>query len=214
MVLKMVEQIEMTDLKKETREQPATPSKYVGLAFYPYYLMKTLLKMAKESFTDFLPVVPPKSYTERQELIECILTRNSKQYQGKVYTEEQINELSEEVEVDKLFGTYKAKISGQMTKSLGKSTIKMYSMGACTVLGMTNQDAPSEDLESDPFVNSALQGFMCELYYRFGSFLAPLSIGIITSRCYRSDRNGTKNGGTNRDDRPEERDKRTANNPK
>ena len=49
----------------------------------------------------------------------------------------------------------------------------MYSMGACAVLGMTNQDALSEDLESDLFPNSALQRFTFELYYRFGSFLAP-----------------------------------------
>ena len=52
----------------------------------------------------------------------------------------------------------------------------------------------SEDLENDPFLNSALQRFTCELYYRFGSFLAPLSVGIITSRHYLSERN--KNGGT------------------
>ena len=35
----------------------------------------------------------------------------------------------------------------------------------------------SEDKESGPFLNSALQRFMCELYYRFGSFLAPLNVG-------------------------------------
>ena len=68
--------------------------------------------------------------------------------------------------MDKLFSNYEAKLSGQMVKSLlGKSIIKMYSMGACAVLGMTNQDALSEDLESDPFRNSALQRFTCELYY-------------------------------------------------
>ena len=78
--------------------------------------------------------------------------------------------------------------------SLGCSIINMYSMGACAVLGITIQDALSEDLENDPFLNSALQRFTCELYYRFGSFLTPLSIGIITSRHYLSERN--KNGGT------------------
>ena len=52
------------------------------------------------------------------------------------------------------------------------------------MLGISNQDALSEHLESDPFLNSALQRAICELYYRFGSFLAPLSIGIITSRHY------------------------------
>ena len=88
------------------------------------------------------------------------------------------------------------KLSGQMLKSLSKSIIKMYSTGACTVLGMKNQDALSEDLESDPFLNSTLQRFRCELYYQFSLFLAQLSIGIITSRHYLSEQNvtDTKNG--------------------
>ena len=71
-----------------------------------------------------------------------------------------------------------------MVKSLGCSIINMYSMGACAVLGIINQEALSEDLENNPFLNSTLQRFTCELYYRFGSFLAPLSIGIIMSRHY------------------------------
>ena len=97
--------------------------------------------------------------------------------------------------MEKLFNNYEAKLSGQMVKSLGRSIINMYSMGACSALGITNQDALSEDLENDPFLNSALQRFTCELYYRFGSFLAPLSVGIIPSRHYLlSERN--KNGGT------------------
>ena len=85
-----------------------------------------------------------------------------------------------------------------MVKSLGHSIINMYSMGACSVLGITNQEARSEDLENDPFLNSALQRFTCELYYRFGSFLAPLSAGIITSRHYLSEhnKNGERTSGT------------------
>ena len=81
-----------------------------------------------------------------------------------------------------------------MLKLLGRSVINMYSMGACAALGISNHDALSEGLESDPFLNSALQRFTCELYYRFGSFLAPLSVGLITSRHYLSEHN--KNGGT------------------
>ena len=92
------------------------------------------------------------------------------------------------------FNNYQAKLSGQMAKSLGKSIINMYSMGACAALGISNQDALSEDLENDPFPNSALQRFTCELYYRFSSFLAPLSIGLINSRHYLSERN--QNGET------------------
>ena len=120
---------------------------------------------------------------------------------GKAYIEEQINKLRAE-EVDKLFSNYEATFLGQMVKSLGKLIVKMYSIGACTVLGMTNQDAPSKDLEFDPFLNSSRQRFRCELYYRFGSFLTPLTIEIITSRHYLSKRNiaGTKNVKENRDE--------------
>ena len=147
----------------------------------------TLLKMADETIENLISYEAPQSESKRQKLLECVLTGNSKMYLGKTYTEEQINKLNPE-EVDKLFSNYEAKLSGQMAKSLGKSLIKMYSMGACAALGMSNQDALCDDLETDPFLNSALQRFTCELYYRFGSFLAPLSVGLITSRHYLSEK--------------------------
>ena len=76
---------------------------------------------------------PPQSDTKCQKLLECFLTRNSKLCLGKVYTEEKIKELNEE-EVEKRFNNYEAKLLGQMVRSLGCSTINMYSMGACSVL--------------------------------------------------------------------------------
>ena len=165
-----------------------------------------ILKMAEELICN-LGYGAPQSDTKHQKLLECILTRNSKLYLGKVYTEEQLAKLSEE-EVEKLFNNYKAKLSGQMVKSLGKSIINMYSMGACSALGITNQEALSEDLENDPFLNSALQRFTCKLYYRFGSFLAPLSVGIITSRHYLSEHN--KNGERGTGDNKNGGDEKTA----
>ena len=148
----------------------------------------TLLKMADETIENLISYEAPQSDSKKQKLLECVLTGNSKIFLGKTYTEEQINKLNPE-EVDKLFRNYEAKLSGQMVKSLGKSLIKMYSMGACAALGMSNQDALCDDLETDPFLNSALQRFTCELYYRFGSFLAPLSVGLITSRHYLTEKN-------------------------
>ena len=81
-------------------------------------------------------------------------------------------------------------------------------MGACAVLRITNQEALSEDLENDPFLNSALQRFTCELYYRFGSFLAPLSVGITTSRHYLSEHN--ENGERGMGDNKNGGDEKTA----
>ena len=146
--------------------------------------------MAEEIINELLLEVsfdPPESDVKRQKLIECVLIRNRKQYLftsiGKVYKEEQINKLSAE-EVDKLFSNYEAKLSDQMVKPLCKSVIRMYAMGACTVLGMSNQDELSNDLESDPFLNSTLQRFTCELYYRFGLILAPLSVRVMKRMSY------------------------------
>ena len=159
-----------------------------------------LLKMAEDNLVSFdFDALQPDS--KRQKLLECVLTGNSMLYLGKVYTKERVNELTDE-EVDELFNNYEAKLSGQMVKSLGKSIITMYSMGACAALRISNQDASSKDLENDPFLNSALQRFTCELYYRFGSFLAPLSVRLITSRHYLSECN--KDGGTSGDDRKAE----------
>ena len=105
--------------------------------------------MAKELIIN-LGYETPQSDTKHQKLLECVLTGNSKLYLGKVYTEEQLAKHSEE-EVEKLFNNYKAKLSGQMVKSLGCSIINMCSMRACSALEITNQDALSEDLETIHF---------------------------------------------------------------
>ena len=165
-----------------------------------------ILKMAEELIGN-LGYETPQSDTKRQKLLECILTGNSKLYLSKVYTEEQLAKLSEE-EVETLFNNYEAKLSSQMVKSLGRSIINMYSMGACSALGIRNQEALSEDLENDSFLNSALQRFTCELYYRFGSFLAPLSVGMIMSRHYLPEHN--KNGERGMGDNKNGGDEKTA----
>ena len=128
-----------------------------ALIFYLYIQAKkyvTLFKMAEEIFSGCDGT--PQSDTKWQKLLKCILIGNSKLYLGKVYTEDQFAKLNKE-KVEKLFYNYDAKLSGQMVKSLGCSIINMYSMGACAVLGINNQEALSEDLENDPFLNSALQ---------------------------------------------------------
>ena len=170
-----------------------------ALIFYLYSQVKRylpILKLAEELISN-LGYETLQSDTKHQKLLECVLTRNSKLYLGKVYTEEQLTKLNKE-EVEKLFNNYEAKLLGQMVKSLGCSIINMYSMGACSALGIRNQEALSEDLENDPFLNSSLQRFTCELYYRFGLFLAPLSIGIIMSKHYLSEhnKNGEQTSGT------------------
>ena len=86
--------------------------------------------------------------------------------------------------VNTLLNRYESVLSAQMTKSLGKSVINLYSNIASSVLGVGNQQELSTNLESDPFLNTALQRFTCDLYYRFGALLAPVSVGIIICKHY------------------------------
>ena len=62
-------------------------------------------------------------------------------------------------------------LSAQMTKSLGKTVLNLYSNIACSVLGIGNQQDLSNNLECDPFLNTALQRLTCDLRYRFGALI-------------------------------------------
>ena len=120
---------------------------------------------------------------KRERLVACILSGNSKMYLGKEYTEEQINKMDCN-DVNTLLNRYESISSAQMTKSLGKSVINLYLNLACSVLGVGNQPELSTDFECDPFLNTAMQRFTCDLYYWFGTLLAPVSVGIITGKHY------------------------------
>ena len=65
-------------------------------------------------------------------------------YLGKEYTEQQINEM-DCTDVNTLLNRYESVLSAQMTKSLGKSIINLFSNVACSVLGVGNQQELSTD---------------------------------------------------------------------
>ena len=96
--------------------------------------------------------------------------------------------------VNALLNRYESVLSAQMTKSLGKSVINLYSSLACSVLGVGNQQELSTD-----FLDTAMQRFTCDLYYRFGALLAPVSVRIITGKHY------AKNSITKLNDRSDNR---------
>ena len=91
---------------------------------------------------------------KRERLVACVLSGDSKMYSGKEYIEQQINEMNC-TNVNTLLNRYESVLSAQLTKSLGKSVINLYSNITCSVLGVGNQQELSTDLESDPFLNTA-----------------------------------------------------------
>ena len=133
---------------------------------------------------------------KRERLVACVLSGNSKMYLGKKYTEEQINKMDCN-DVNTLLNRYESILSAQMTKSLGKSIINLYSNLVCSVLGVGNQQELSTNLECDPFLNTALQRLTCDLYYRVGALLVPASIVIITGKHYAKNSVTILNGRSN-----------------
>ena len=89
---------------------------------------------------------------KRDRLITCVLSGKSKQYLGKEYTEQQINEMD-----SNNVNRYESVLRAQMIKSLGKSVVNLYSNVVCSALGVGNQQDLSNDSECDPFLNTAMQ---------------------------------------------------------
>ena len=82
---------------------------------------------------------------KREGVVAYVLSDNSKQYLGKEYTEQQINEMDSN-SIIMLSNRYESILSVQITKSLGKIVINLYSNAACSVLGTGNQQDLSDDL--------------------------------------------------------------------
>ena len=80
---------------------------------------------------------------KRERLVACVLSGTSKMYLGKEYAEQQINDMDCD-SVNALLNRYESILSAQMTKSLGKSIINLYSNLACSVLGAGNQQELSK----------------------------------------------------------------------
>ena len=109
---------------------------------------------------------------ERERLVACVLSGNSKMYLGKEYIEEQINEMDYN-SINTLVNRYESVLSAQMTKSLGESIINLYSNIGCSVLGVGNQQELSTDLECDPFLDTAMQRFTCDFVLPLWCFISP-----------------------------------------
>ena len=67
-----------------------------------------------------------------------------------------------------------------MTKTLGSAALKLYAGVVSMFLPIPPENQPglNADLEGDPFVGHALSSATCELYHRYGMFLAQLTAAL------------------------------------
>ena len=102
-------------------------------------------------------------------------------FHGRALTPDLIDTLSDD-EIEKLHARYESRLGAAMTRTLGSSAIRIYASLATAMLPIpvASKAALVTDLEEDPFLNAALGNACCELYYRYGSYLAPLTCALTT----------------------------------
>ena len=118
---------------------------------------------------------------QRESLATIAAGGQTRQYLGKAWTVEEIDALGDD-EVGKLYARYEARLGAAMTKTLGRAALQLYTAAASLLLPIPpeNQQPLMEDLESDPFVGHAVTSTACELYYRYGKLLAPITAALTT----------------------------------
>ena len=100
---------------------------------------------------------------------------------GKALTASHIEELDDS-EIERLYARYEARLGAAMTKTRGSAALQLYAGMVSIFLPIPaeNQTGLIADLEGDPFVGHALSSATCELYHRYGMFLAPLTAALTT----------------------------------
>ena len=69
-----------------------------------------------------------------------------------------------------------------MTKNLGNTFINLYVMGVAKDFNVINPPKLLEDLEEDTFINHTLTSICCELYYKYGMYLARFTAMLTTAK--------------------------------
>lgn len=125
----------------------------------------------------------PQSSQHRERLAALVAGGQAKQFLGRAWTVDQIETLGED-EVEKLYARYEARLGAAMTKTLGQAALQLYTGMASMFLPIPpeNRQALVADLEADPFVGHALGSATCELYHRYGMYLAPLTTALTTAK--------------------------------
>jgi len=118
---------------------------------------------------------------KRERLSAVVAGGSSKQYLGKEVQLSDIDTMTTE-QIKKLYCKYEARLGASMTKTLGNSFINLYVMSVSKYFNIAYPPKLIQDLEEDPFINHALTNTCCELYYRFGMYLAPFTAMLTTAR--------------------------------
>lgn len=120
---------------------------------------------------------------KRDRLAALAAGGKARQYLGRAITAEQIDSTPDD-EIEKLYARYESRLGAAMTQTLGAAAVQLYATAAGAILPIPPENHPKliADLEADPFISHALSTVACELYHRYGMYLAPLTAAVTTAR--------------------------------
>ncbi len=125
-----------------------------------------------------------RSVTQHRERLAALAAGGrARQYLGKALSVDMVDSMGDE-EVERLYSRYEGRLGAAMTKTLGATGLQLYISVASSLLPIPREEQPKllAELESDPFVEHAVSSATCELYHRFGMYLAPLTAGLATMK--------------------------------
>jgi len=126
----------------------------------------------------------PEQHARKRARLVAVVSGGWKMvFKGQTVTPERIDSM-EDAAIEELHARYEARLGAAMSKSLGSSLLRVYASVASMLLPLPPSRQPElvADLEQDPFLSSALQSACCELYYRYGMYLAPLTVALTTAK--------------------------------
>ena len=148
-------------------------------------ILDEMLDEPKTTPTKTLQKNVPSETVERhrERLVSLIVGGKASAYLGQSISVDKIDGLSNE-EVEKLYARYESRLGATMTKTLGQSICSLYALvaGRYLPIPFESQDSLRSDLEKDPFVGHALTTITCELYHKYGMYLAPITAALTTAK--------------------------------
>jgi hypothetical protein len=118
---------------------------------------------------------------KRERLAALAAGGQAKLYLGRALTPEHIDAMTED-EIAKLYTRYEMRLGAEMTQTLGKSALQLYVAIANRYLPIDDLNSLQADLEKDPFARHALSAASCQVYHKYGMYLAPITVGLTTLR--------------------------------
>ena len=127
----------------------------------------------------------------RERLYALVHGGKSKQYLGRELCVADLDSMSKD-EMDKLYNTYQTRLGATMNKTIGTSFVRLYALGLSYFFDIEDEPSMIKELNDDPFIDIAMNDLCCDLYYRYGKWLAPLTATLTSSKYLRKKKGDIK----------------------